>query len=95
MSALYWSTIRAYKTHMNPACNYWGSLSYYSCKDGVKLKEYQSALHPTWRREGEILGKKEEIRLNKYRGGNSNAANYIERFRGCSYCIDGHVYFVE
>jgi hypothetical protein len=25
-------------------------------------------LHPTWRREGEILGKKEEIRLNKYRG---------------------------
>ena len=47
---------------------HWGSLRYYTwCKDGVKRKQSQSALHSTWRTEDVFLEREKIKLLNKCR----------------------------
>jgi hypothetical protein len=62
--------------------NQQNSLRCYTCKDGVKLKKSQRALH-MWRRGDGVFSRKKNRMIKrpiKYTIKNNNAANYIERF---------------
>ena len=66
ISAFDLSMTHCYKTHAT-GCWSLGSLRCYTwCKDGLKRKQYQSALHSTWRMVDVFLEKKTKC-LNKCR----------------------------